>query len=235
MRLIPLLSLIVASLLSLVSAADIQGSIAWNQHLTVQEVLASSTAVVLDTGEYRTLIRRDGSFVLHDVKQGAYVLQVQSRTHIFDPIYITVTNSSIHLQPYNPSHTPLTPTSTTSSLPYPIQLVPLARIQYYEQPQGANIMGLLKNPMVLMLAFTGIMAFVMPKMLANMDLDPEEAKEMAQMQQRLKGFQSTDWSEKLAGALAGKAADLQVAAQADTQAAKAQGGQGGAARRRKGR
>lgn len=87
-----------------------------------------------------------------------------------------------------------------------------------------------------------------------MDLDPEEAKEMAQMQQRLKGFQNTDWSEKyvprllfpapyllinpfgrLAGALAGKAADLQVAAQADTQAAKAQGGQGGAARRRKGR
>lgn len=29
-----------------------------------------------------------------------------------------------------------------------------------------------------------------------MDLDPEEAKEMAQMQQRLKGFQNTDWSEK---------------------------------------
>lgn len=179
--------------------------------LKVQEVLAPSTAVVLDTGEYRTLIRRDGSFVLqvspisrpcfesypdpdtwyrHDVKQGAYVLQVQSRTHIFDPvsippptihtrtdtlhpqIYITVTNSSIHLQPYNPSHTPLTPTSTTPSLPYPIQLVPLARIQYYEQPQGANIMGLLKNPMVLMLAFTGIMAFVMPKMLVRPPISP---------------------------------------------------------------
>lgn len=29
-----------------------------------------------------------------------------------------------------------------------------------------------------------------------MDLDPEEAKEMAQMQQRLKGLQNTDWSEK---------------------------------------
>jgi hypothetical protein len=31
---------------------------------------------------------------------------------------------------------------------------------------------------------------------ASMDLDPEEAKEMQQMQQRLKGFQNTDWSEK---------------------------------------
>lgn len=79
-------------------------------------------------------------------------------------------------------------------------------------------MGLFKNPMVLMLGFTGLMAFAMPKMLvcsdfppapfrmlicyrvcamqASMDLDPEEAKEMAQMQQRIKGFQNTDWSEK---------------------------------------
>lgn len=115
------------------------------------------------------------------------MLQVQSKTHMFDPvsvfmhhssrvssyrpripqIYITVTPSSIHLQPYHPSHTPTAPTETTPSLPYPIHLVPLARIQYYEQPQGANIMGLFKNPMVLMLGFTGVMAFVMPKMLVR--------------------------------------------------------------------
>jgi hypothetical protein len=91
-----------------------------------------------------------------------------------------------------------------------------------------------------------------------MDLDPEEAKEMAQMQQRLKGLQNTDWSEKyvptrspsppkpahhfnsvawcrLVGALAGKAAGVQDAAGGDVQAIKAPGAQGGAARRRKGR
>ncbi|KAJ9125669.1 hypothetical protein QFC22_000631 [Naganishia vaughanmartiniae] len=67
-------------------------------------------------------------------------------------------------------------------------------------------MGLLKNPMVLMLGFTALMAIVMPKMLAGMELDPEEAQEMANMQQRIKGFQNTDWSEKLAGALAGTVA-----------------------------
>lgn len=61
----------------------------------------------------------------------------------------------------------MSPTETTPSLPYPVHLVPVARIQYYEQPQGANIMGLLKNPMVLMLGFTGLMAFVMPKMLVR--------------------------------------------------------------------
>jgi hypothetical protein len=80
-------------------------------------------------------------------------------------MYLTVTPSSIHLKPYHPSLLPVPPTETTPSLPYPIQIVPVVKIQYYEQPQGANIMGLLKNPMVLMLAFTGIMAFAMPKML----------------------------------------------------------------------
>jgi hypothetical protein len=71
-----------------------------------------------------------------------------------------------------------------------------------------------------------------------MELDPEEAQEMANMQQRIKGFQNTDWSEKcvhsstlpstetisltiltlsllglirLAGALAGKAAGAPAA------------------------
>ena len=143
-------------------------------------------------------------------------------------------------------------------------------------------MGLFKNPMVLMLGFTGLMAFAMPKMLvcsdfpaapfrmlicyrvcamqASMDLDPEEAKEMAQMQQRIKGFQNTDWSEKyvcfsrtlvslvahswravcrLAGALAGKAAGMGDGVETvDAQSVKASGVSGSGnvnARRRKGR
>jgi hypothetical protein len=33
-------------------------------------------------------------------------------------------------------------------------------------------MGLFKNPMVLMLGFTGVMAFVMPKMLVRLPLFP---------------------------------------------------------------
>lgn len=92
-----------------------------------------------------------------------------------------------------------------------------------------------------------------------MDLDPEEAKEMAQMQQRLKGFQNTDWSEKyvslqvplsthllistalcrLAGALAGKVAGTDdIVEKVDAPAIKASGVTGSAntnARRRKGR
>ncbi|KAJ9092314.1 hypothetical protein QFC19_008748 [Naganishia cerealis] len=98
-------------------------------------------------------------------------------------------------------------------------------------------------------------------MLANMELDPEEAKEMADMQQRIKGLQNTDWSEKyvypytthevslsdivcitatrLAGALAGKSGGSgEVAETADARAIKASGTSSSAnmnARKRKGR
>ncbi|GHJ85203.1 hypothetical protein NliqN6_1605 [Naganishia liquefaciens] len=239
MRVTFLLSLLTGWVLSLCSAADLQGSVVWNQYLTAAEGLSPNTAVELNNGEYRTLIRKDGSFVIPDVTEGTYVLRVLSKTHFFDQIYLTVTPSSIHLKPYHPSMLPVPPTETTPSLPYPIQLVPVVKIQYYEQPQGANIMGLFKNPMVLMLGFTGLMAFAMPKMLASMDLDPEEAKEMAQMQQRIKGFQNTDWSEKLAGALAGKAAGTENAAETvDAQSVHASGVTSSGnvnARRRKGR
>ncbi|KAJ9109331.1 hypothetical protein QFC21_000660 [Naganishia friedmannii] len=178
------------------------------------------------------------------VQEGNYILDVKSKTHVFDSIYLTITPTTIHLQPYHPARLPIPPTETTPSLAYPIQLAPLARVQYYEEPQGANIMGLLKNPMVLMLGFTAIMAFAMPKMLANMELDPEEAQEMANMQQRIKGFQNTDWSEKLAGALAGKAAGAPAAGPGevveigDARAIKASGTSSSAnanARKRKGR
>jgi ER membrane protein complex subunit 7 len=55
---------------------------------------------------------------------------------------------------------------------------------------------MLKNPMVLMMVFTAIMAFGVPKMMASMEIDPEMAKEVAEMREKAMNFQNTDWSEK---------------------------------------
>lgn len=62
---------------------------------------------------------------------------------------------------------------------------------------------MIKNPMVLMMIFTAVMAFGVPKMMASMEIDPEMAKEVAEMREKAASFQNTDWSEKLAGALSG--------------------------------
>lgn len=81
-------------------------------------------------------------------------------------MYISLTNSTIHLQPYHPARLPL-PTQTPS-LPYPIEWAALAKVEYYEPVAGVNVLGMLKSPMVLMMLFTGIMALGMPKLLVSL-------------------------------------------------------------------
>jgi hypothetical protein len=59
---------------------------------------------------------------------------------------------------------------------YPLVLYPFAKYQYFVQRRGFSLFSLLKNPMVLMMLFGGVMTFVMPKMMEG--LDPEEKAAM---------------------------------------------------------
>lgn len=137
-------------------------------------------------------------------------------------LYLTVSNDdSVYVQPYHPLGTPLTrpsespPSSSASpssspgspsqppsyaSLPYPIILHPNLRLSdvfYDASPSaGSNLLGMLKSPMVLMLIFTGIMAFAMPKILENLEVDPEDAKSVKEMRDRFQSVQTTDWGER---------------------------------------
>ncbi|KAG0194518.1 hypothetical protein DFQ28_009725 [Apophysomyces sp. BC1034] len=49
-----------------------------------------------------------------------------------------------------------------------------------KERQGFNVMGMFKNPMFLMLGFSAVMMFVLPKMMAN--IDPEAMNEITQSQ-----------------------------------------------------
>lgn len=73
----------------------------------------------------------------------------------------------------------------------------LSDVFYDASPSaGSNLLGMLKSPMVLMLAFTGIMAFAAPKLLESMEVDPEDAKSVKEMRDRLQSVHTTDWGEK---------------------------------------
>jgi hypothetical protein len=68
----------------------------------------------------------------------------------------------------------------------------LSDVFYDASPSaGSNLLG-----MVLMLAFTGIMAFAAPKLLESMEVDPEDAKSVKEMRDRLQSVHTTDWGEK---------------------------------------
>jgi len=124
-------------------------------------------------------------------------------------------DDSVYVQPYHPLGTPLTrpagtdassssdpasPSQPPSSLPYPIVLHPKVRLSdvfYDASPSaGSNLLGMLKSPMVLMLLFTGIMAFAAPKLLESLEVDPEDAKSVKEIRDRLQSVQTTDWGER---------------------------------------
>ncbi|KAG0182362.1 hypothetical protein DFQ29_004602 [Apophysomyces sp. BC1021] len=70
--------------------------------------------------------------------------------------------------------------STGSTVNYPVEWRAKAEAEYFMERQGFNVMGMFKNPMFLMLGFSAVMMFVLPKMMAN--IDPEAMNEITQSQ-----------------------------------------------------
>ena len=83
----------------------------------------------------------------------------------FHQVFLTVTSPSIHCQLYHPARLPLS--TSLPSLPHPLILTSTSKEEYYHQPMGMNILGLLKSPMVLMMIFSAVMLIGMPKLMVS--------------------------------------------------------------------
>lgn len=74
----------------------------------------------------------------------------------------TPTEEIVHVQLWHPTKLPNDP-YTSPSLPYPFILY--GRVDDYFTPApGVNVLGLFKSPMVLMMLFSGVMMYAMPKL-----------------------------------------------------------------------
>ncbi|AFR98973.1 hypothetical protein C343_06961 [Cryptococcus neoformans C23] len=221
------------SLLPFIYAATISGNIAFNSLLPLHS-LPPTSQISLDYGLTKVWVKQDGSFTFYNVPEGAHQLEPLIPGYIFHPLLVTVkptvssqSNSArgsaedqLHVQILNPARQPL-PVSSVS-LPYLLVLEPVAKENYFIPKSGLNMLGLLKSPMVLMMLFSGIMMWGMPKLLANMD-DPELSKEMAETRQKMQGFQNGDWTGALSNMLAGTAEDKSAPVQSGGGSAKAGG------------
>nr|XP_019050161.1 hypothetical protein I302_00583 [Kwoniella bestiolae CBS 10118]OCF29091.1 hypothetical protein I302_00583 [Kwoniella bestiolae CBS 10118] len=137
---------------------------------------------------------------------------------------------SIHIQPHYPAKAPLPTTSTTLS--HPLVISPLGREDYFTPKGGMNILGMLKSPMVLMMLFSAVMLFALPKLTASMaDMDPEMAKEMAETREKMKGFQNMDLAGSLSNMLAGPTEESSPVASGSNTPSKSSG----AGKKRRGR
>jgi len=130
--------------------------------------------VVLNRGEYSAIPRQDGSFVFHALPPGGYHLEVYDTQRTWPTVRVDVSAKTQGKMRALLTHNRL-------PLPFPIHIEPLvATPTFFEKREGFKISSILMNPMALMMGFTLLIMLVMPKMMANMD--PEQLKEMQQMQ-----------------------------------------------------
>ena len=133
------------------------------------ELPLDNVRVVLNGGMYTAIPRQDGSFKLHAVAPGSYLLEVLDTQSVWPTVRLDVSATSGKARALL--------THSRQPLPFPLPLEPiLAKLTFFEKREGFNWSGMLMNPMVLMMGFTLLIMVVFPKMMENMD--PEQLKEM---------------------------------------------------------
>lgn len=105
---------------------------------------------------------------------GTYLLEVHDTQSVWPTVRLDVSAKSAGKARALLTH-------SRQPLPFPLPLEPLvAKPTFFERREGFQWRGMLMNPMVLMMGVTLLIMVAFPKMMANMD--PEQLKEMQQMQ-----------------------------------------------------
>ncbi|XP_039249680.1 endoplasmic reticulum membrane protein complex subunit 7-like [Styela clava] len=154
--------------------------------------------VLVDGGKYRGYLRTDGTFTVHNVPTGSYVVEVFTPKYLFEPLRVDVSMKG-NLRARKVNH--LKPSQVTL-VKYPLEMKPATFAQYFQVREKFSILDLLKSPMVLMMVLPLVMLVILPKMMNTND--PELKKEMEQSMNMFNTNQSGfDLSESLSNFFGG--------------------------------
>jgi len=195
----PFLFLFLLGLSAYSNALDLKGTVGWNQVCPDAKALGQAKAILDDGSSHYGSITRDGSFVIPDVPEGTYIFNIVARNYLFDQYRIDVvdTLSAPEVRPYLPG-TPLSSTANSHvTISYPLRIHPRFKNEYFVPKQSFNVMGMLQNPMMMMMGAVGVMVVALPYMMKN--LDPEQLKEVQESQARMVKMQSSITSGDLSG------------------------------------
>nr|XP_009930122.1 PREDICTED: ER membrane protein complex subunit 7 [Opisthocomus hoazin] len=129
--------------------------------------------VCLDWGLAQRL-PTDGSFVVHDVPSGSYVVEVISPAHKFEPVRVDITSKGKMRARY----VNYIKTSEVVRLPYPLQMKSSGPPSYFIKRESWGWTDFLMNPMVMMMVLPLLIFVLLPKVVNTSD--PDMRREMEQ-------------------------------------------------------
>lgn len=181
-----------------VETYKIEGKLVPSSTLKDLTQLEPTTKIILDGGKYSALIRKNGKFVIDDVPQGSYLLEISSKKFIYPKIRVDVDSEGVR-----PFVTIIGSewSNTGPSLQYPLELSARSTSEYFMVRDGFSIASLFANPYIIMMGFSVLLLFIMPKMMANMD--PDALRELQENQTQNPLAEMPDLSSTIANFMSG--------------------------------
>ncbi|RUS18017.1 hypothetical protein BC937DRAFT_89219 [Endogone sp. FLAS-F59071] len=87
--------LLLAAITSAAFAARVEGRITTNEVLKDLTELNPSTRITLNGGQFSTLVRKNGDFVIDHVPKGSYLLEIESIEYVYPKIRLDIRDKSI--------------------------------------------------------------------------------------------------------------------------------------------
>ncbi|XP_034233980.1 ER membrane protein complex subunit 7 [Thrips palmi] len=130
----------------------------------------SQTRILANGGEFVGILKRDNSFIIHNVPTGSYVVEVVNPSYAYEPVRVEI-NSKGKLRARKVNYIQ---TSTVEPVVYPLAMTPVTRYRYFQVREQWRATDFLYSPMVLMMVLPLVIIMILPKVMN----DPETRKEM---------------------------------------------------------
>ncbi|PVV04889.1 hypothetical protein BB560_000601 [Smittium megazygosporum] len=136
---------------------------------------------VLNHGESFSLLRKNGDLYINNLSVGRHVLEIEDVDYVFPKLVLDISKkgekavvSAWYFQ------TGYEVNTNDRSLPFPLSLSPLSKREFIKAREKFNILKMLKSPYMLMVGFSIVMMFILPKLQAAVKEEEELSKLEAQ-------------------------------------------------------
>uniref|UniRef100_T1JN94 Uncharacterized protein n=1 Tax=Strigamia maritima TaxID=126957 RepID=T1JN94_STRMM len=151
----------------------IEGKVFPTESLSVNDEL-SQTRILVNGGENLAFLRKDGSFMINNLKSGSYVVEIINSNFIYEPARVDINSKG----KFRARKVNFIQSSQVVQIPYPLKFKARAPFKYFQVREQWRVTDFFFNPMVLMMVLPLVLIMILPKVMNA--ADPETQREMQQ-------------------------------------------------------